>query len=85
MLGIGNAVIAGFLVGVMIGFPILLATLISCVIVSPVPVEIGFRLAAVCPVLGGLVGVMLGTVLGFVCDVIVAVDFKRRPHRPIAG
>ncbi len=82
--GIGNGCIAGFVVGLMIGIPLLGAGLLSLFVISPIDLDFGGRMAIGFPLLGSIAGLAIGIGLGFVCDIVVASDFRNRRRQPLA-
>ena len=77
---IRNSAVAGICVGLQIGAPVFVAGLTTWLTPFPTSLHSLARMAILSPVLSCLIlGVILGVILGFVCDVIVAADFRNRP------
>ena len=83
LIGIQNGALSGFFVAFQFGLPVL----ISCVATwfTPFPVPLGnlVYMAVVFPLVTcTLLGAALGSILGIVCDRLIAFDYENR-HPPV--
>ena len=83
--GWSQSSLAGFLVGLSIALPIFVAGIFP---LSPIPrffIDGGIGLIIALPIGGLFAGMALGVILGFVCDIIVGLDFKKRSRTQKMG
>ncbi len=83
--GIGYSVVAGVFVGVMLGVPILALCIFNLFWPYSFDWQFLLMLATGLPFSGAFAGMILGIGFGFVCDIMVALEFKQRPRDVIAG
>lgn len=79
-LGIRNSVLSGVYVGMLIALPLVMAGIASRFVWSPVDLKSAGAFAILLPTFGLHLGLLLSIVLCFVCDIIVTIDFRKRPR-----